>query len=175
MDQQGRESKANEAQLGQFILRVFMSMWSTHGSLEPGCAKLPKDSRKRGEAVDMEGISRLLRGLPPMQEKVLRLYFGLGCKRTHTAGEMAEELGVSAQVIGGILVAGQRRLATEGLTFKACFWLASRLWAILRPGALPGLGSVLRRPLGRYRWPRLRVPPSSSRRPVASWVRRQTL
>ena len=116
MDQQGRESKANEAQLGQFILCVFMSMWSTHGSLEPGCAKLPKDSRKRGEAVDMEGISRLLRGLPPMQEKVLRLYFGLGCKRTHTAGEMAEELGVSAQVIGGILVAGQRRLATEGLT-----------------------------------------------------------
>ena len=67
MDQQGRESKANEAQLGQFILRVFMSMWSMHGSLEPGCAKLPKDSRKRGEAVDMEGISRLLRGLPPMQ------------------------------------------------------------------------------------------------------------
>ena len=28
--------------------------------------------------MDMEGISRLLRGLPPMQEKVLRLYFGLG-------------------------------------------------------------------------------------------------
>jgi hypothetical protein len=106
MDQQGRESKAKEALLGQFILRVFMSMWSMHGSLEPGCAKLPKDSRKRGEAVDMEGISRL-RGLPPMQEKVLRLYFGLGCKRTHTAGEMAEELGVSAQVIG--VGAGQRR------------------------------------------------------------------
>jgi DNA-directed RNA polymerase sigma subunit (sigma70/sigma32) len=45
-----------------------------------------------------------------MQEKVLRLYFGLGCERTRTAGEMAEEFGVSAQVIGGILGAGQRRL-----------------------------------------------------------------
>src|ERR1039458_7152378 len=116
MDQQGRESKANEAQLGQFILRGFMSRWSTHGRLETDCANVPKNSRKRDDAVDMEGISRLLRGLPQMQEKVLRLYFGLGCKRTHTAGEMAEELGVSAQVIGGILVAGQRRLATEGLT-----------------------------------------------------------
>jgi hypothetical protein len=51
-----------------------------------------------------------------LQVKVLRLYFGLVCKRTHTAVEMAEELGVSAQVIGGILRAGQRRLATEGLT-----------------------------------------------------------
>lgn len=53
-----------------------------------------------------------------MQEKVLRLYFGLGCERTRTAGEMAEEFGVSAQVIGGILGAGQRRLATEGLTVQ---------------------------------------------------------
>jgi DNA-directed RNA polymerase sigma subunit (sigma70/sigma32) len=68
--------------------------------------------------VDMEGINRRLRRLPPMQEKVLRLFFGLGCERTHTAGEMAEEFGVSAQVIGGILGAGQRRLATEGLTVQ---------------------------------------------------------
>ena len=116
MDQKGPESKANEGLLGEFILLVFMSMRRTKGSLEAGYAKLPTDSRKKGEAVDMEGISRLLRGLPPMQEKVLRLYFGLGCKRTHTAGEMAEEFGVSAQVIGGILGAGQRRLATDGLT-----------------------------------------------------------
>jgi hypothetical protein len=68
--------------------------------------------------VDIEGINRLLRGLPPMREKVLRFYFGLGCKRTHTAGEVAEEFGVSAQVIGGILGAGQRRLATEGLAVQ---------------------------------------------------------
>ena len=68
--------------------------------------------------MDIEGINRLLRGLPPMQEKVLRLFFGLGCKRTHTTLEMAEEFGVSAQVIGGILGAGQRRLATEGLTVQ---------------------------------------------------------
>jgi hypothetical protein len=116
MDQKGQESKANEGLLGEFILLVFMSMRRTKGSLEAGCAKLPTDSRKKGEAVDMEGISRRLRGLAPMQEKVLRLYFGLGCERTHTAREMAEEFGVSAQVIAGILGAAQRRLAAEGLS-----------------------------------------------------------
>ena len=66
--------------------------------------------------MDMDGISRLLRGLRPRQEKVLRLYFGLGCERPHSAQEMAEEFGVSAQVIAGIIGAAQRRLAQEGLT-----------------------------------------------------------
>jgi DNA-directed RNA polymerase sigma subunit (sigma70/sigma32) len=76
------------------------------------------DTRKKGEAADMEGISRRLRGLAPMQEKVLRLYFGLGCERTHTTREMAEEWGVSAQVIAGTLGAAQRRLAAEGLSVR---------------------------------------------------------
>jgi hypothetical protein len=31
--------------------------------------------------MDMDRVSRLLRGLRPRQEKVLRLYFGLGCER----------------------------------------------------------------------------------------------
>jgi DNA-directed RNA polymerase sigma subunit (sigma70/sigma32) len=66
--------------------------------------------------VDMNRISELLRGLRPRQEKVLRLYFGLGCERSHSAPEMAEEFGVSAQVIAGIIGAAQRRLAEEGLT-----------------------------------------------------------
>ena len=66
--------------------------------------------------MDMDGISRRLRGLRPRQEKVLRLYFGLGCERPHSAQEMAEEFGVSAQVIAGIIGAAQRRLAQEGLT-----------------------------------------------------------
>src|ERR1700680_1300827 len=119
MNQKWQESKANEGLLGEFILLVFMSMRSmrrTKGSLEAGYAKLPTDSRKKGEAVDMERISQRLRGLAPIQEKVLRLYFRLGCERTHTAREMAEEFGVSAQVIAGILGAAQRRLAAEGLS-----------------------------------------------------------
>src|ERR1039457_6221220 len=64
----------------------------------------------------MDRISRLLRGLRPLREKVLRLYFGLGCERPHSVQEMAEEFGVSAQVIAGIIGAAQRRLAQEGLT-----------------------------------------------------------
>ena len=53
--------------------------------------------------MDTDRISELLRGLRPRQEKVLRLYFGLGCERPHSAQEMAEEFGVSAQVIAGII------------------------------------------------------------------------
>ena len=66
--------------------------------------------------MDMDRISGLLRGLRPLQEKVLRLYFGLGCERPHSAQEMAEEFGVSVQVIAGIIGAAQRTLAQEGLT-----------------------------------------------------------
>jgi DNA-directed RNA polymerase sigma subunit (sigma70/sigma32) len=66
--------------------------------------------------VTIEGICRLLRRLRPRQEKVLRLYLGLGCERPHSAQEMAEEFGVSVQVIAGIIGAAQRRLAQEGLT-----------------------------------------------------------
>ena len=51
----------------------------------------------------MDRISRLLRGLRPRQEKVLRLYFGLGCERPHSAQEMAEEFGVSVEVIAGVI------------------------------------------------------------------------
>ena len=66
--------------------------------------------------MDMDRIRRLLRGLRSRQEKVLRLYFGLGCERPHSAQEMAEEFGVSAQVIAGITGAALRRLAQDGLT-----------------------------------------------------------
>jgi hypothetical protein len=76
--------------------------------------------------MDLQGISGRrklgpqqengLRKLGPQQEKVIRLYFGLGCERPHSAREKAQEFGVSAQVIAGILGAAQRRLAQEGLT-----------------------------------------------------------
>ena len=66
--------------------------------------------------MDMDRISRLLRGLRPRQEKVLRLYFGLGCERPHSVQEMAEEFGVSVEVIAGVIGAAQRNLAQDGLT-----------------------------------------------------------
>ena len=66
--------------------------------------------------MDFHRLSRLWRKLSPQQEKVIRLYFGLGCERPHSAQEMAQEFGVSAPTIAGILGAAQRRLAGEGLT-----------------------------------------------------------
>ena len=65
--------------------------------------------------MDLQGVSERLRKLSPQQEKVIRLYFGLGCERPHSAREMAQEFGVSAQVIAGILGAALRRLGREGL------------------------------------------------------------
>jgi DNA-directed RNA polymerase sigma subunit (sigma70/sigma32) len=68
--------------------------------------------------MDLQRISGLLRKLSPRQEKVIRLYFGLGCQQSHSAREVAHEFGVSAQVIAGVLGAAQRRLAQDGLTFS---------------------------------------------------------
>jgi len=48
-------------------------------------------------------LNRILRMLQPRQEKVIRLYFGLGCQRSHSALEIAAAFEVSSQVIAGIL------------------------------------------------------------------------
>ena len=66
--------------------------------------------------MEPDHITRLLRKLSPWQEKIVRLYFGLGCERSHAAGEIGNEFGVSAQVIAGTIGAALRRLAPEGLT-----------------------------------------------------------
>ena len=68
--------------------------------------------------MDLNRISELLRTLTARQEKVLRLYFGLGCQRPHSTDEMAQEFGVSRRVIAGILAAAERRLAREGVTSR---------------------------------------------------------
>jgi hypothetical protein len=67
-------------------------------------------------AMDRNRVSELLKILSPLQEKVVRLYFGLGCQRSHSASEIAREFHVSSQVISGILGGAERRLAHEGLT-----------------------------------------------------------
>ena len=66
--------------------------------------------------MDLNRISEILRTLQPRQEKVIRLYFGLGCQRSHSALEIAEAFEVSSQVIAGILGAAERRLVRLGLT-----------------------------------------------------------
>ena len=90
--------------------------------------------------MDLEDVSERLRKLSPQQEKVIRLYFGLGCERPHSAREMAQEFGVSAQVIAGILGAAQRRLAREGLT-SSHLREAARCEAELRHAPRPLLES----------------------------------
>jgi hypothetical protein len=55
--------------------------------------------QKTRRSLDLDRISGLLRGLRPQHEKVIRLYFGLGCQRPHSAQELAEEFGVSEQAI----------------------------------------------------------------------------
>ncbi len=66
-------------------------------------------------AVDCNRVSSRLRSLTPIQEKVVRLYFGLGCQRSHSAKEIAQEFRVSSQVIAGILSGAHRKLAQIGL------------------------------------------------------------
>ena len=84
-----------------------------------------------GKTVDLDRISGLLRRLSARQEKVIRLYFGLGCQRPHSAREIAKEFGMSAQVIAGILGAAQRNLAQEGLRFSQ---LREAAWQQTRHG-----------------------------------------
>ena len=68
------------------------------------------------DRLKRDRISELLCQLPAQQEKVIRLYFGLGCQRPHSIDEMAQEFGVSRRVIEGILKAAERKLALEGVT-----------------------------------------------------------
>jgi len=67
-------------------------------------------------ALDVNRVVGLLKTLNPTQEKIVRLYFGLGCHRSHSASEIAHEFHVSPQVIGGMLGRAERKLARAGLT-----------------------------------------------------------
>ena len=66
--------------------------------------------------IHLNRVVGLLKTLNPTQEKVVRLYFGLGCQRSHSASEIAREFHVSTQVIGGVLGGAERKLAQAGLT-----------------------------------------------------------
>src|SRR6202051_1695642 len=68
-------------------------------------------------AVDLDRISALLREhLSPRQEKVVRLYFGLGCSKSFSATEIAREFQVSRQMVSGIGGRLQMKLEAGGLT-----------------------------------------------------------
>ena len=86
--------------------------------------------------MNLDDTAALLRKLPAQQEKVVRLYFGLGCRRPHSAEEMAQEFGVSERAIAALLGAAQRRLARDGLTTNELV-AAARQQAELHDSTLP--------------------------------------
>ena len=67
-------------------------------------------------AWDTEQLSALLRGLEPLPEKVVRLRYGLGCQRAHGVADIAHALGLSPNVIAGLLEVAEARLAAVGWT-----------------------------------------------------------
>ena len=50
-----------------------------------------------GESAD--SLDMALRTLPPIEEKVVRLSYGIGCQRAHSVAEIAAEFGVGAELI----------------------------------------------------------------------------
>jgi len=85
-------------------------------------------------------ISALLREhVTPRQEKVVRLYFGLGCSRSLSATEIAQEFQVSRKVISGIVGGAQTKLAPVGLTpsvIREAARLQSKTWPPSEPATL---------------------------------------
>jgi hypothetical protein len=65
--------------------------------------------------IDLDPVAGLLKTLEPLQEKVVRLYFGLGCQRPHGISEIAHEFQVSAQSIADVLREAECQLAKAGL------------------------------------------------------------
>jgi len=100
-------------------------------------------------AVDLNRISALLREhLSPRQEKVVRLYFGLGCPQSFSATEIAQEFRVSRQMISGILGGAQRKLAPIGLTpsvLREATSLQGRTWRQPEPQRAANPFPVVRR------------------------------
>ena len=65
--------------------------------------------------MDASQIAACLRRLPPLQEKIVRLHYGRGCGRAHSVRAIAREFAMTPEVIGGILMEAQRRLAKSGM------------------------------------------------------------
>ncbi len=79
---------------------------------EPPEGVLPQRARPAGEE---DPLGPRLRKLRPIEEKIVRLCYGIGCQRAHSAEEIAGEFGVSRELVGAILEEAERRLVQEGL------------------------------------------------------------
>jgi len=65
--------------------------------------------------MDMGRLGELLRELEPLQEKTVRLRYGLGCQRPHTIEEIAGAFGISSAEVARTLDTARHRLMRLGL------------------------------------------------------------
>lgn len=70
------------------------------------------DEDAAAEVMDIRigQLRRFLRDLPPLQNKVVRLYWGIGCDRAHSQVEVAERVGLSQTTVSRALAAGMAAL-----------------------------------------------------------------
>ena len=61
-------------------------------------------------------LGAALRTLRPIEEKVVRLRYGIGCQRAHCATEIAAEFGVAVELVEVILEEAEQRLAEQGVS-----------------------------------------------------------
>ena len=57
-----------------------------------------------------EGTAHVLRNLPPIEEKIIRMRFGIGHDREHTLEEVAQDIGLTRERIRQIEVKALQRL-----------------------------------------------------------------
>jgi hypothetical protein len=88
----------------------------TSKAVEGTCNNYGNGSMLPVMGMDLDRVAGPLKALEPVQEKVVRLYFGLGCQRPHAISEIAHEFHVSAQAIADVLREAERQLAKAGLT-----------------------------------------------------------
>ncbi|MGA2580051.1 MAG: hypothetical protein ABSH24_28975 [Bryobacteraceae bacterium] len=94
--------------------------WKGDGHLAVAERDYPVDMTNGHPAADSAGegpdsLGTALRTLRPIEEKVVRLSYGIGCQRAHSAAEVAAEFGVGTDVVEAILEEAEQRLAERGV------------------------------------------------------------
>ena len=95
----------------RWVLRNWRAASPTyyHGAMAAG----PPSSNPTGESSDR--LATALQTLRPIEEKVVRLSYGIGCQRAHSATEIAAEFAVAVELVESILEDAEQRLAGQGV------------------------------------------------------------
>jgi DNA-directed RNA polymerase specialized sigma24 family protein len=74
------------------------------------------DAHPASESAESpNSLATALRTLPPMEEKVLRLSYGIGCQRAHSTAEIAAAFGMRTDLVETILEEAEQHLAEHGV------------------------------------------------------------